>query len=212
MKKEKSTRRKEQGEATKRKLFEIAQKLFIEYGVDNVSVDNIVEAAGVARGTFYVHFESKDTLISSLIIDYVNKVDMDYEAFLKTLPLDEPSPDILLALASRISDVIEHSVGFDNMRTLYKVQLTGAQHMQVASSYSRALYQLFVNVLETGSNRGEFEMLLPAGELSQHLILAIRGLVYEWCIRYPDFNLKEQTLTHFKILLDGIRSNGQTIS
>ena len=205
MKKKKSTRRKEQGEATKKKLFETAQRLFVEYGVDNVSVDNIVEAAGVARGTFYVHFESKDALISSLIIDYVDKVDMDYEAFLKTLPPDAPSADILLALAGRISDVIEHSLGFDNMRTLYKVQLTGAKHMKAASSYNRALYELFEAVLETGYNRGEFHMLLPAGELSRHLILAMRGLVYEWCIRYPDFNLKEQTLMHFKILLDGIK-------
>lgn len=205
MKKEKSTRRKEQGEATKKKIFETAQRLFVEYGVDNVSVDNIVEAAGVARGTFYVHFESKDALISSLIIDNVDKVDMDYETFLKTLPSDAPSADILLALAGRISDVIEHSLGFENMRTLYKVQLTGAPHMQVATSYNRALYQLFMAVLETGNNRGEFQMLLPAGELSRHLILAMRGLVYEWCIRYPDFNLKERTLKHFKILLDGIK-------
>lgn len=206
MRKEKSTRRKEQGETTKKKLFEAAQRLFIEYGIDNVSVDNIVEAVGVARGTFYVHFESKDTLISSMIFAYADKVDMDYEAFLKTLPPDVPSADILFALADKICDVIEHSIGYDSMRILYKVQLNGAQPMQAALNYNRALYQLFASVLEKGVTEGEFQMILPLEELSRHLILAIRGLTYEWCIRYPDFNLKEQAQKHFMILLNGIKA------
>ncbi len=206
MKKVKSTRRKEQGEATKKKIYEIAQKLFRENGIDNVSIDNIVEAAGVARGTFYVHFESKDMLASSLISDYVDRVDMDYEAFLKALPLDISSADILIALAEKICDVIECSLGYEIMKTLYRVQLTSVPYAGEASRYNRALYQMVADVLEKGSRRGEFQASLPVDELSKHLVLAIRGLVYEWCIRYPGFSLKEQTLAHFKILLDGIKA------
>lgn len=209
MMKEKSTRRKEQGEATKKKLFEAAQRLFIEHGVDNVSVDNIVEAVGVARGTFYVHYESKDALISSMIYGYTDKADMDYEAFLKTLPPDASSAEILFAMTGKICDVIEHTVGYDSMRILYKVQLNGMQHMQAALNYNRALYQMFAAVLEKGIARGEFQPTLPADELSRHLILALRGLTYEWCIRYPDFNLKEQAIMHFKVLLDGIKVRGK---
>ncbi len=206
MKKVKSTRRKEQGEATKKKIYETAQKLFSEYGIDDVSIDNIAEAVGVARGTIYVHFESKDALVSSLISGYVDRVDMDYEAFLKTLPLDIPSPDILILLVEKICDVIECSLGFDIMRTLYRVQLTSVSYAQEASSYNRVLYQKFAEVLEKGIRQGEFQASLPVDELSKHLVLAIRGLVYEWCIRYPGFSLKEQTLAHFKILLDGIKA------
>jgi hypothetical protein len=34
----------------------------------------------------------------------------------------------------------------------------------------------------------------------------MRGLTYEWCMRYPDFDLKSQAITHFEVLLMGIKS------
>lgn len=204
MKKEKSTRRKEQGDATKKKIYETAQRLFTEYGIDKVSVDDIVQAVGVARGTFYVHFESKDALISSLISDYTNKVDMDYENFIKTLPPDAPVHEALISVVGKICDVIEHTLGYETIKTLYRVQLTGT-HVKETADYNRALYQLLASVLEMGINRGEFQEFLPAEILSRHLVIAMRGLIYEWCIRYPDFNFKEQALEHFKIMLEGIR-------
>jgi AcrR family transcriptional regulator len=204
MNKQKSTRRKEQGEATKKRLYECARELFNEYGVDKVGVDDIVEAAGVARGTFYVHFESKDALISSLISDYVNRVDMDYRTFLKTLPPDMPVREVLLALIGKICSVIEQTLGYESMRTLYKTQLSSASAVQDTSSYNRALYQMLTTVLEKGISWGEFQTSLSHDALSKHLVLAMRGLVYEWCIRYPDFNLKEQAIEHFEILLKGI--------
>ena len=42
--------------------------------------------------------------------------------------------------------------------------------------------------------------------LTRHLIVAMRGITYEWCVRYPDFNLKEQALAHFQLLLEGLRA------
>jgi len=53
-------RKKGKGERTRRKLFESAALLFEKYDPDDVSVDAIVEAAGVSKGTFYIYFESKD--------------------------------------------------------------------------------------------------------------------------------------------------------
>jgi AcrR family transcriptional regulator len=209
MKKEKSTRRKEQGEATKKKIYETAQRLFVEHGVDNVTIDDIVTAVGVARGTFYVHFESKDALISALLSSRAVTVDADYEAFLKTLPEEMSCCDVLIALVGKICDVIEHGIGYETIKTVYKVQLTSAPHAQDASGYDRAVYRQLADVLRKGVSQGEFKALLPVEELSKHLVLALRGLTYEWCIRYPDFNFKEQALEHFKILLDGIKVKGK---
>lgn len=204
MKKETASRRKEQGAETKKRLIESAKMLINKYGIDDVSVDAIVEAAGVSKGTFYVHFESKYTLLSSLITDYVDKVDMDYEAFLRTLPADAPSSAVLLSMVSKIFDVIENTIGYENIKTLYKVQITEPVHALTAMNYNRAIYQMFEAVLEKGIHRGEFGTSLPVEELTRHIMIAMRGLTYEWCIRYPTFNLKEQALTHFNLLLDGI--------
>ena len=71
------TNRQRKSLETKNKIYETAYQLFKKHGFDNVSVDSIVEAVGVSKGTFYVHFESKSSLIHSLSIDVVNGVDLD---------------------------------------------------------------------------------------------------------------------------------------
>ena len=44
----------------KNKIIEVALKLINEKGFDNVSVSEITKEAGVSKGAFYIHFESKD--------------------------------------------------------------------------------------------------------------------------------------------------------
>ena len=94
MKNEKPYRKK--GEKTKQKLFVSAAELFNQYDFNEVTVDSIVEAAGVAKGTFYIYFESKDALIAAFISDYVSKVDTDYRAFLETYPPDMTATKMLM--------------------------------------------------------------------------------------------------------------------
>ena len=45
---------------TRNRLYATAETLFMQYGFDNVSVDRIVEEAGLAKGTFYVRFKTKE--------------------------------------------------------------------------------------------------------------------------------------------------------
>jgi TetR/AcrR family transcriptional repressor of nem operon len=45
------------------RIVEVAAKLFREKGFDNVGVDDLMKAAGLSRGGFYGHFESKEHLI-----------------------------------------------------------------------------------------------------------------------------------------------------
>lgn len=43
-----------------------AERLFIENGVAATSIDGIVAAAGVSKGTFYHYFESKEHMLGAL--------------------------------------------------------------------------------------------------------------------------------------------------
>ena len=45
---------------TKRKIFEASMKLFAEKGYDGTSIEEITSAVGVAKGTLYYHFSSKE--------------------------------------------------------------------------------------------------------------------------------------------------------
>lgn len=205
MKKENMSKRKQRAIETKKKIYEAAKHLVMKHGIENVSVDSIVEAAGVSKGAFYVHFESKDALFATLVNDYTNIADLDYKSFLLTLSDNKSIFDILMQLAEEISDFIEHNIGLDNMRALYKAHLSKTIDTTSAMSYGRELYKLFIEVLESGVYRGEIREDISVDLLAKHLILAIRGITFEWCIRYPDFNLKEQVLVQYKILLYGLK-------
>ena len=128
-------RRKIQAEETKKRIFETARQLFQEQGFENVSVDSVVEAAGVSKGAFYVHFNSKDALAAILINECVNEVDLDYKSYLKTLHPATPISDILIALTGKIADVIAYTIGCDNMKVLYKAHLTKTVDTTSAISY-----------------------------------------------------------------------------
>ena len=43
-----------------------AEKLFLEQGVAPTTVEQITDGAGVAKGTFYLYFSSKEDILSAL--------------------------------------------------------------------------------------------------------------------------------------------------
>ena len=47
---------------TKRKIFETSMKLFAEKGYDATSIEEITATVGVAKGTLYYHFSSKEEI------------------------------------------------------------------------------------------------------------------------------------------------------
>lgn len=59
-------------------LMNAAQRMFIEHGVNQTTVDQITNAAEVAKGTFYIYFSSKEdihaALASRFVEEYVRKV------------------------------------------------------------------------------------------------------------------------------------------
>ena len=52
---------------TKRKIFEASLKLFSEKGYDATSIEEITATVGVAKGTLYYHFTSKEEIFNFLV-------------------------------------------------------------------------------------------------------------------------------------------------
>jgi AcrR family transcriptional regulator len=200
----KISNRKAKAIQTKKRIYETADQLFRKYGFENVSVDSIVEMAGVSKGTFYVYFDSKNSLAAALLNDFVNEVDLDYKSHIESFDTKTPASDILVSLIGKIADILNYSIGYDHMKTLYKLQITKTINTDKVMGYNRELYKIFSDIISRGVQRGEFITDIPVDTLTKHCVMAIRGLSYEWCIRQPDFDLKEQALKHFEILLSGI--------
>jgi len=194
------------GERTRNRIFQAASDLFLREDFERVTVDAIVEKAGVSKGTFYLYFESKDELIASLLSDYVSGLDTEYKAHVDALPPDVPGDEALLSLVGKICDIICFTVGYDSIMNLYKVHLTGKASADVVHGYNRKLYAVFTQVIERGVRRGEFCLSVPIEELARHFVLALRVLCFEWCVHSPDFDLKANARRHFRLLIDAIRA------
>ncbi|MFG1921983.1 TetR/AcrR family transcriptional regulator [Cryptosporangium sp. NPDC048952] len=61
-----STLRDRQRELTRQTIFEAALEVFGNKGYHAVTVDDIVKRAGISRATFYLHFNSKATVLRGL--------------------------------------------------------------------------------------------------------------------------------------------------
>jgi len=57
---------KSPGEA-KQAIIEAAEELFARYGFRKTSIDDIARAAGIGKGTVYLHFSSKEELFAEIV-------------------------------------------------------------------------------------------------------------------------------------------------
>src|SRR5512143_1204352 len=70
----------QRSEETRGRIMEAAIKLFSERGFYAASVDDICAEAGVSKGAFYHHFESKQGLFLALLDGWLKTVDNAIEA------------------------------------------------------------------------------------------------------------------------------------
>ena len=57
---------------TKRKIFETSMSLFAKKGYDATSIEEITSVVGVAKGTLYYHFSSKEEIFNFLVEEGMN--------------------------------------------------------------------------------------------------------------------------------------------
>lgn len=62
------------GTRTRGRLLEAAEQVFVAHGYHDASIVKITEAAGVAQGTFYLYFESKQQIFDELVEDLNSRV------------------------------------------------------------------------------------------------------------------------------------------
>jgi AcrR family transcriptional regulator len=58
-------KRSEQGQATREQLIAVATELFGARGYEATSIEAVLDAAGVSRGSLYHHFPSKEALFEA---------------------------------------------------------------------------------------------------------------------------------------------------
>ena len=73
----------------KQELLKIAYNMFLMKGYDNTSIDDIINEAKIAKGTYYYYFESKETTLEEVINMMINDEVTSAKEILK-MPISIP--------------------------------------------------------------------------------------------------------------------------
>lgn len=73
----------------KQELLKTAYDLFLSKGYDAVSVDEIIKAAGIAKGTYYYYFKSKEETLEEVIALMIAAEEQKAKAILE-MPIPVP--------------------------------------------------------------------------------------------------------------------------
>lgn len=149
-----------------RTLLDAAAALFVEKGVDATTVDDLVTRAGIAKGTFYHYFESKQALLHALQEDYGRQFD---EYVLASVRRRRKSDHrglvtawIRAIVAARLRNMQLADVIFGDGRCPVHWTVLGEPFMQ-----------WFVALLEEGNRAGEWSVNNP----SMAAIMLMHGML-----------------------------------
>ena len=156
---------------TRARLLEIALRVIAERGFDAPTIDDFIAAAGVARGTFYNHFKTREDILSAAAAYVADTVDAEI------LPLFADIDDPARRIAIAIRKFIEMSRRRPDWGGLLVRMIPHAGGAVSAEMRRGVLYDL-----KTGlkSGRFHFPSMQAAVALSMGTItLAIRATIKE---------------------------------
>ena len=188
---------------TKDKIFETALKLFEEYGFETVSVDDIVQRAGVSKGTFYTHFATKD----SVLVEQFRKIDQVYEKVYEEIPPNTSASEQLRTFVRTLCAYCSRECGINLMKVVYMNQIGLGKHERLISfgeSKQGPSFRFLDSIIKLGFESGEFKVDLSGEKLMEYLERFAHGLIYDWCLIDGEKDLEEMGEEFYSIVIKWI--------
>lgn len=178
---QKRNNRKRQAEITKNTIYTRAREMFRQRGFDNVTIEEIAEAAGVSVGTIYYYFKSKQEIMAN----YHTELDTAYEAYYRDMLRAAPRQNAVKQLYEIIRFICRVSAeqGIENIRIVYPYMLCNAEFGSRMVEPERPYYRIIMEIITNGQQRGELKDDVPAEQMVQDVTMLVRGCITEWCIQ-----------------------------
>ncbi|MCI8399149.1 MAG: TetR/AcrR family transcriptional regulator [Oscillibacter sp.] len=181
--------RKEKAAETKRKIFETAVRLIKENGYNNVTVSGICKSAGVAKGSFYVHYNSKEDIVrDSYYTDMSEYMRQNYAAFLDLHPNASYNERIICFMNLELK--FAEYAGYEITCLAYTLNLgtciPGPSEHLAKRKFSKYLYDAIQKNDDKNSSS------LSSDEIFYYFESVIRGLMATWCFSNNSFSIVEK--------------------
>ena len=194
-----SSRRQQQRQETRRKVFEAALNIFRRDGVSESRIEDIATRAGVSRGTFYFHFPTKEAVLSELLVT----AEADFTAEIDALPADAPIEDVLntTAMAMARPWSAEPSLWMEVGLVAMRNTADKLAHGQPTDGIRAVLGRRFEHAAETG----QLSTLVPHQIIADFYLANAFAVAVSWSTN-PDIMPLAGALQAAAILfLDGAR-------
>jgi AcrR family transcriptional regulator len=148
-------------EERRAEIIETARRLFVKEGFAGVSVKRIVGEIGVAQGTFYYYFATKEKVLDAIIEDYIRELCESFDAI-----AGDPAMDPRAALEL----MVRKEMGFDaeRARELYSIE-GGDVHTRLFHCITMSLAPRYLAAIERGIACGAF--VTPSPDLIAETII-----------------------------------------
>jgi AcrR family transcriptional regulator len=158
-------------EVRRDELMDAAEGLFIKNGVAATSVDDIVALADVAKGTFYLHFASKDRLLAALQQRFVARVHQSLVRAMNRRRDDDWVGRLDAWVETSIGDYIEHV-------DLHHVVFHEFTSDPKEPAHDNRVVEELARLLDAGARAGAFKTE-DAFITATMLFHALHGLVHD---------------------------------
>jgi AcrR family transcriptional regulator len=157
----------QRSEETQRQIIRSAIKLFSAHGYAAASVDMICKDAGISKGAFYHHFESKQALFLALLDGWLTTIDKSIEASREnTVPetfilITEAFPYIFKTANEGLSMFLEFWLQASRDKKIWQAGITPY----------RRYHKYFTALIKKGVDEGSFVEVDP--ELTARMIISM---------------------------------------
>ena len=197
--------RERKKQATAERLYRTALNLFSERGYDATTVEEIAQAADVAKGTFFNYFPTKDAVLGYAghrqlrLVHDAMAADQGFER----RSVYEQLMLVFDTLAAGIQDDREA------MRVVSLEVYRSVSAFSETASVSRQLYELLLEIVRRGQRRGELraDLAAPAESMALLVMAAYFYTFFAWLERENPPALAVLLHIQLDLLLQGMKSH-----
>ncbi len=174
-----STSRRLSREDKRKRIVNASVEVFAEKGFFGARVSEIAEAAGVADGTIYLYFKSKDEILISLFEEKMGEIIKRLQGMLADL--EDPEVKMRRYIVEHLKMVAEQP----SLMQVLTIELRqSARFIKEYTPKGFAKYLAVVgNILEDGQKKGVFRADLDPAVFRRALFGAIDEISLEWILR-----------------------------
>lgn len=160
-------RRKTSPEERRREIVLAAQKLFSSKGIKATSVSDIVKAVGVAQGTFYWYFKSKEEVIKAVAQEYARDYYASQIEIVKT-----PGLSALEKMHRIWDDSLKKYAENISLTNYLHSEKSQDMHAQLVKENMGFLHPLMNDIIRQGLDEGVFRVQ----DVEETTLIFIAGL------------------------------------